>query len=57
MPYGIRKREGQNKPYCVVKTTTGETKKCYETMAKARAYLIALNINVHHPEKAKKKGS
>lgn len=57
-PYGIETRKGQSKPYCVVKEVGDktETKTCHSTMSKARAHLTALNINVHHPEKARKKG-
>lgn len=41
MPVRVEKRGSQ---FCVVKTDTGETEKCYSTSGEARRYATALNL-------------
>ncbi len=51
MPWHIERREGKA---CVVKTSTGEVKKCYPNRREALAYLRALYVNTSDERESKK---
>lgn len=49
MPYKIERRGDK---HCVVKSDTGKTVKCHDSMKKAEAHMAALRINVEAEEKS-----